>query len=493
MTSFIDVIAAENDSNILAERQATIVANIRVQEQFSSFVQKTASTQGFETAIAFIDSEITEVVRGAAAEFGVEDSTERIASIVKAKLAPEPSNVRIASSNIEPRESRRPKMCPFHKEVVDISLAQGDPQAGFNAMSQHWGGARHCDGEGYAGDKCNFKPAMTTQSYWDDKAEKAEERKRLREESQLDAVNEPVIEENDDSAQITEPFDDSAQVSDLQVVDGLSGDESSLDSPVEDSMSEPMLVAASDKQSSPVMRSEHPEEPSALDEGDYSDNNEHDHNTLTPEEIQEARGWLSDLSWSDRIPQDFHVPATHPDYIPDHQIQNAVDQHYDGGLPAFIQATGLRQAPQPQGDVALNTFSNVKEADSPSPTMDKRLWTPKTVQVIETDNEDGRNPTEKQDIVDRSKPTNESKLENIGEATTERQDLPSSDNAGFSEGGVDFGDRTQTFPKGNQADPVTSNLKDDVDKNPIVDIIENNYEGFVPSSVVQAAIAQYRS
>jgi hypothetical protein len=34
-------------------------------------------------------------------------------------------------------ESRKPKMCPYHSEVTDISLAAGDPQAGFNAMAQH--------------------------------------------------------------------------------------------------------------------------------------------------------------------------------------------------------------------------------------------------------------------------------------------------------------------------------------------------------------------
>jgi hypothetical protein len=75
-------------------------------------------------------------------------------------------------------------MCPFHKDVVEISLAAGDPRAGFDSMAQHWGGPRHCDGEGYEGGKCNFKAPMTTQAFWDEKAEKAEQKRQERLEHQ---------------------------------------------------------------------------------------------------------------------------------------------------------------------------------------------------------------------------------------------------------------------------------------------------------------------
>lgn len=45
------------------------------------------------------------------------------------------------------KESRRPKLCPYHSEVMDVSLAAGDPQAGYNAMAQHAWGPKHCQGE----------------------------------------------------------------------------------------------------------------------------------------------------------------------------------------------------------------------------------------------------------------------------------------------------------------------------------------------------------
>ena len=44
-------------------------------------------------------------------------------------------------------------------------------------MAQHAFGEMSCRGSWEGGHRCNFKPEMTTQTYWDTKAEKAEERK----------------------------------------------------------------------------------------------------------------------------------------------------------------------------------------------------------------------------------------------------------------------------------------------------------------------------
>lgn len=75
------------------------------------------------------------------------------------------------------KEARRPKMCPYHKELVNASLQVGEPQ--YAAFSSLVGSDAHCDG-GYE-DKCNFKPAMVTQAYWDEKEQARIERKEQRE------------------------------------------------------------------------------------------------------------------------------------------------------------------------------------------------------------------------------------------------------------------------------------------------------------------------
>jgi hypothetical protein len=101
------------------------------------------------------------------------------------------------------RTARRPKMCPYHNELTDASLQAGEPQ--YAAFSGLVGGPSHCKGE-FDG-KCNFKPEMVSQSYWDGKKQEADERKQQREQQQAeeinsipeaDAVQEPeILEEGD--------------------------------------------------------------------------------------------------------------------------------------------------------------------------------------------------------------------------------------------------------------------------------------------------------
>lgn len=84
------------------------------------------------------------------------------------------------------RTARRPKMCPYHSELVDSSLQSGSPQ--YAAFSGLVGGPSHCKG-GFDG-SCNFKPDMVTQSYWDKKDEEYADRRRQREQER--ARPEPV-------------------------------------------------------------------------------------------------------------------------------------------------------------------------------------------------------------------------------------------------------------------------------------------------------------
>jgi hypothetical protein len=78
-------------------------------------------------------------------------------------------------NKLEPKEAaRRPKMCPYHSELTESSLHAGEPQ--YAAYSALVGSPAHCKG-GYEG-KCNFKPAMVGQDFWDEKEKQAEQRKQ---------------------------------------------------------------------------------------------------------------------------------------------------------------------------------------------------------------------------------------------------------------------------------------------------------------------------
>lgn len=55
--------------------------------------------------------------------------------------------------------------------------------------------------------------------------------------------------------------------------------------------------------------------------------------TKTPDEalVQAAREWAADCLWLDLEPEDFdEMPVTH--------LVRGIDQHYDGGWPAFVRA-----------------------------------------------------------------------------------------------------------------------------------------------------------
>jgi hypothetical protein len=103
------------------------------------------------------------------------------------------------------RTARRPKMCPYHSEVTDISLATGDPSAGFNTMSQHAWGPQHCKGEYEGG--CNFSREMVTQEFWDARAQQAQERKEQRERERAieQEVQETEVPESPEGLDSTEP------------------------------------------------------------------------------------------------------------------------------------------------------------------------------------------------------------------------------------------------------------------------------------------------
>lgn len=163
-----------------AGRQAVAVATKRAQDQFGVFLTAAQDEEEFKARLGFIQDDLNVVIAEVCEEYG-EANSERVHKVVSASLVPEPKRTERTASV---KESRRPKMCPYHSEVTDISLAAKEPQAGFNAMAQHAWSDRHCQGE-WDG-KCNFKPGMTTQPFWDEKQEKAEERRQEREQQRAE-------------------------------------------------------------------------------------------------------------------------------------------------------------------------------------------------------------------------------------------------------------------------------------------------------------------
>lgn len=107
------------------------------------------------------------------------------------------------STSIEAKMAARlPRnICPFHKELVEMSLATEDPLGALGVMNVHMFGEKSCKGDWkHPGDKkCRFKSEMITKSFWDNKTEQAEqrrlEREQLKQQQEAEAPPERVVEE----------------------------------------------------------------------------------------------------------------------------------------------------------------------------------------------------------------------------------------------------------------------------------------------------------
>lgn len=329
MTSLFSVIAHEDSNDQSKLRQAMALSSERVTDRFGTFVRQ-GSVDDQAARYSLVEEDVKAIVVAACQQVGYADA-DGIYKVIANNFVTGDATPQLRTASVR-HEARKPKMCPYHSEVTDISLAAGEPQAGFNAMAQHAWGEQHCQGSGYEGDRCKFKPQMTTQAYWDERAEKAEQRRQERAEREEQAQQEqPVVELN------TVDFEDEATQEEF--IDGLA-ETDSLDAS---------------------------EEPSAIGEG---------------------------------------VAET------------------EGQIPMSMAA---------------------KTAAEPSPKMDKRKWTPKTVvkdQPLKADDPDGKHPTKRKDLVAPinspvDAPDNETwPPKEIGEATTERQDVEKKwDGPNYSEQG----------------------------------------------------------
>lgn len=312
MTSLFSVIAHEDAQDQAKPRQAMALATERVEDRFGGFVRK-GSVDDQAARFSLVEDDIKAVVSDACWQVGT--TNEVHASIYKAiadNFVTGDATPQLRTASVR-HEARKPKMCPYHSEVTDISLAAGDAQAGYNAMASHAWSGKHCQGEEYEGANCKFKPAMVTQTFWDEKAEKAQQRRDERAEQVQEA---PVLELQ------TVDFEDEATQEDF--VDGLA-ETDSLDSP----------------------------EPSAIGEG--------------------------------------------------------------------VEEIPMSMAAKTADAATVN----------PAMKMDKRKWTPKTVnkdQPLKADDPKGLHPTKRKDVVEPitqspDSPDNKGELKEIGEATTEHQDV----------------------------------------------------------------------
>lgn len=184
--SLFNVIASQDSNDQGKLRQVAALASQRVEDKFGSFLRH-SSAEDAQARYDLVKDDIRAVVAACVEQVGAGDVNHLVASIVSVdggayeyRSGQFEGQRGLAARSASVHEARKPKMCPYHSEVTDISLASGDPQSGFNAMAQHAWGSRHCQGDEWEG-KCNFKPAMTTQTFWDDRAEKREERKLERE------------------------------------------------------------------------------------------------------------------------------------------------------------------------------------------------------------------------------------------------------------------------------------------------------------------------
>jgi hypothetical protein len=501
-TGLFEVIAAEDENPRLAARQALLVAEARTDAMFGSFLKQAATPEEYDARFSYVEDDFNGVVLVACDEVG-HKSPANIAQTLRDHYRP------VARSQPEFVRESRVKMCPYHSEVTDISLASGNPEAGFNAMSQHAWSDNHCQGawEG----KCNFKKEMVTQSYWDDRAKAREEKKEQQPTQEaplvLDVPDQNVEQVNETTDALPDnviDFPSPAAESPDSGSDDLSGDSAGL-------TEAPLAVAASTRTadvSNGVQFVAGPTDPASLDPNSQAPMDPNSQGGVptdapptpqaNPEAIQNAimtlqqagqasggtnhqrtqqlQGLLGQIqglmaggltaSWT---PRDIRPILESGDNTPDSrtaapkEFNPAEDKDPDEGKEVSCPLCGGKNSKcsrcHGKGKVAdwgESTLDKVADSQNntglggPEPKIDKRLWTPKNLEKIKFDD------TKEKDILEPIIPQNEDALEEIGDIKHET--LPTAkglDDSGFADGGESKGPHTKTFPKGDQTDPVT--------------------------------------
>lgn len=165
------------------------------------------------------------------------------------------------------------------------------------------------------------------------------------------------------------------------------------------------------------------------------------------------------------------------------ELENAPTAVGHGTMASTTQkeAEALKTVKLPKG--------NKDSEGGPSPKIDKgksgdeQGW---NLEPINTEMDGSPNPTVTQDVTDG--PDYTADFLDQTDAVTEKVELDSApdffNDAGFAKGGEEHGDHTKTFPKGNQAKPVTSAV--DPEKNPVAEILKAHDGALLPYEVDNA-------
>jgi hypothetical protein len=442
-------LAHTDESQRLASRKALALARVRADKSFGRFVAAAHNVDERETRLALVAGDLEQLVKQACADCGCE-GYENVLDTVKEHLG-------------FVVEARRPKMCPYHREVTDISLAAADPKAGFSAMAQHAWGARHCQGEWEGG--CNFKPEMVTQTYWDQKREQAEQRRQEREQQRQQEITQQPVEEA--------PVDDFAEHDDFE----FAPEPSAVGEGAEPAVAEPQMAMAASRKvgvtvpnpnihagmTKGLMFLEN-KAPGLLLDGvpaqQFLANNGGTYNGR-PLEVTHPHPTIEDLH-----AQCIANASAQP--IKDYVAQQKAKQQQQTG-PAVARTAE-----------ALETVDVEKGGDTPSPKMDKRKWTPENVSFLDVEMDGSPHPTEHQDIAQPADYSGDGLWGDDGRfdqtnTVVEKQDVE--EKASYQ------GDKAHgNWPSGGERSAVSSV---DPDKNPIAEALLSEEEA-------QRAISDYR-
>jgi hypothetical protein len=426
MSDFFAYIELEERTSAANQRKAAALAVKRAQTRFGRFLGQAVDRNEFAVRLALIEGDLHQVVADAQQEANHYD--EGLINTVVARLTPDALKEQRTAATKE--SVRRPRMCPYHKSVTEISLAEGKPSAGYSAMAQHSWGPQHCESEDYKGDSCKFRPEFTTQSFWEERTERARERREQRELEQQaleQTVSPEAVEVEETPVEAEEP--------------NLEGD-----------LGDGADVAV--------------ESPEATSEGMLGD--------LEPV----AAGVIKEAPGKQHLPGASDKRNRQYEHIKASCLADGKSEKECAELAARTVNKQRSEHGETKGSsTGWRVATETTGLDGPSPTFDKDRHAP---EVPETDKGTPW-PTKHKDIAEPTKATNaDGKPKEIGEGMTEHQDVakdtgpsPVKDNNGWG---------------GGQKSIVTESATD-VDKNPLREYLAD--DAFPSDDAVTAAITAY--
>jgi hypothetical protein len=422
MTSLFDVIDFGERNDRTASRRALALAHKKVGERFDTFLNQRVASADYTARMELIKDDFRDTIREACESIGYTDVDGIVHTLWNERLVHATSS-RTASAEGDgfDKEARRPKLCPYHSEVVDASLAAGDPQAGYHAYAQHAWTGKHCKGDEYDGGRCSFKPEMTTATYWDEKKEQAEQRRQEREERAQEAQDyeKPTVTEDEVEPQSVEDETPVAEDADFEVVDVEPAGGEATEPQAGLAQEELMAVAASAGRFRPLAAG-------PLDPRDPASLGQQTAPQAAPQGVPPQQAPQAPSVPPQQIPGQ---PAAQPVPLPPQQVPGQ-GQFPGGQLPGHPltqDPTQLQQQPLASTKQA-EAVERQKVTDVPESLpagSEKHRWRT-NLKPVDSEGEGSPHPTRRKDpapSVDQEKPSNKQEVTEIGEQVTEHQDV----------------------------------------------------------------------